>query len=101
MADDFPAWVPKYDAYKGAARKSTQPTGAVIEIIEKGATTDDTTGGSVIVPNEVRINGQPLLASADDPVIVHAIKSNGDGLVRVTLTLFARRVIFAAEGDLP
>src|SRR3569832_247861 len=100
MADDFPAWIPKYGAFAGATAKSKQPTGAIIEIVEKGATTDETTSGSVIAPNEIRINGQPLLASADDPVVVHEIKSNGGDLVRVTLTLFARRVTFAAEGGL-
>ncbi|WP_432091028.1 hypothetical protein [Streptomyces sp. NRRL F-5630] len=82
------------------ARPPAQPTGAVIEIIEKGATTSsDEPGKSVIVPNDVRINGQSLLASADDPVIVHQISTRGDDLVRVTLTLFARRVSIRAEND--
>lgn len=76
-----------------------RPIGAVIEIIERGRTTDDTQGGSIIVPNEVRLNGQPLLASAEDPVIVHQISTRGDDLVRVTLTLFARRVSIRAEHD--
>lgn len=77
------------------------PRGAVIEIIEKGRSTGDATiGDSIITPNDVRINGQSLLASADDPVIVHQISTAGDELVRVTLTLFARRVIIAADGDL-
>ncbi|MYR28733.1 MULTISPECIES: hypothetical protein, partial [unclassified Streptomyces] len=80
--------------------KPAQPTGAVIEIIEKGATTSsDEPGTSVIVPTDVRINGQSLLASADDPVIVHEISTRGDELVRVTLTLFARRVSIRAEND--
>ena len=79
----------------------TGPRGAVIEIIEKGrATSDATIGDSIITPNDIRINGQSLLASADDPVIVHQISTAGDELVRVTLTLFARRVIIAADGDL-
>ncbi|MFG3476463.1 hypothetical protein ACGF3K_14525 [Streptomyces sp. NPDC047980] len=78
---------------------NTKALGAVIEIIEKGRTTDDTSGGSVIVPNDVRINGQSLLASADDPVIVHEMSTRGDELVRVTLTLFARRVSIRAEND--
>ncbi|MFJ4418272.1 hypothetical protein [Streptomyces sp. NPDC088925] len=81
---------------------SEKPTGAVIEIIEKGATTSsDSPGKSVIVPNDVRINGQSLLASADDPVTVtvHEISTRGDDLVRVTLTLFARRLSIRAEND--
>jgi hypothetical protein len=78
------------------------PRGGVIEIIEKGrATSDATIGESIITPNDVRINGQSLLASADDPVVVHEVSTTGDELVRVTLTLFARRVTIAAEGDLP
>lgn len=77
-----------------------EPRGAIIEIIEKGrATSDASPGESVIVPNDVRINGQSLLASADDPVIVHEITSRADGVVRVTLTLFARRVSIRAEND--
>jgi hypothetical protein len=79
-------------------RKPT-PLGAVIEIIERGKTTDDTTGGSVIVPNEVRINGHSLLTSAEEPVIVHEMSTRADDLVRVTLTLFARRVSIRAEND--
>ncbi|WP_435246352.1 hypothetical protein [Streptomyces sp. NRRL F-5630] len=75
-------------------------TAAIIEIIEKGATTSgDEPGESVIAPNEVRLNGQSLLASADDPVIVHEISTRGDELVRVTLTLLARRVSIRAEND--
>ncbi|MFE0225204.1 hypothetical protein ACFU9O_02350 [Streptomyces albidoflavus] len=79
--------------------KRARPSGAVIEIIEKGAATGDEPGRSVIVPNDVRINGQSLLASADDPVIVHEMSTRGDELVRVTLTLFARRVSIRAEND--
>lgn len=42
--------------------ESEKPTAAYIDIIERGVTTnDDTPGGSLIVPNEVRINGIPLL----------------------------------------
>lgn len=78
----------------------SEPRGAVIEIIEVGATTSDATAGdSVIVPNEVRINGQPLLVSADEPVIVHEISSHGNDVVRATLTRLARRVTYRAEHD--
>ncbi len=71
----------------------TRPNGAVIEIIERTSDPDP----DVIVPNEVRINGEALLASADDPVVVHEISTRADDLVRVTLTLFAKRVTIAAE----
>jgi hypothetical protein len=76
------------------------PRGAIIEIIEKGATTsDDSAGQSIIVPNDIRINGQSLLSSADDPVIVHEVSTRADECVRVTLTLLARRVSIRAEND--
>jgi len=69
------------------------PDGAVIEIIER----TDNPDPKYIVPTEVRINGQVLLASADDPVIVHEVSTRGDELVRVTLTLFAKRVTYGHE----
>ncbi|MEU2724063.1 hypothetical protein [Streptomyces smyrnaeus] len=82
--------------YKGPR----QPRGAVIEIIERDhATSDDTIGDSVISPNDIRINGQSLLTSREDPVIVHEVTTRADDLVRVTLTLFARRVSIRAEHD--
>jgi hypothetical protein len=78
----------------------TPARGAIIEIIERGATTsDESAGRSIIVPNDVRINGQSLLTSAEDPVIVHEISARADSCVRVTLTLFARRVSIRAEND--
>ena len=77
------------------------PAAALIEIVERNRSTDDTPGGSVIVPNEVRINGIPLLVPDGESVKVHEIKANGQDIVCVTLTLFARRVTIAAEGDLP
>ena len=106
------AWVAALTAaftyWRGRSmRKSTKPRllssdgprGAIIEIVEKGAVTEDTIGGSVIVPNDVRINGQSLLASADEPVVVHEVSTSADDCVRVTLTLLARRVSMRAEGD--
>jgi hypothetical protein len=83
-------------------RLNTEPQAAFIEIIEKGHSTDDTPG--VIVPNEVRINGIPLLIPAGQQIEVHSLVLNdnerGEDPVCVTLTLFARRVTIAAEGDL-
>lgn len=74
--------------------------GAVIEIIERGRATDDTTGGSIVVPDEIRINGQALLSSAEHPIKVHDVEIEDRSLVYVTLTLLARRVVIAAEDDL-
>lgn len=76
---------------------SDKPQGAVVEIIEKGpALHKDEV--EILVPNEVRINGQQLLCSSDDPVIVHEVSTGGDEAVRVTLTLFAKRVRYDYEG---
>lgn len=84
----------------------TEPQAALIEIIEKDHSTDVNQG--VIVPNEVRINGIPLLIPAGQQIKVHSITLNenehggtyGEDAACVTLTLFARRVTIAAEGDL-
>lgn len=81
--------------------KTDQPQAAIIEIVERGRTTTDTSAGSVIIPNDVRINGQSLLVPRDSPVIVHEISTAPDEVLNVTLTLFARRITIAAEGDLP
>lgn len=67
--------------------------GAVIEIMERTNEPDP----RVIVPNEIRINGEPVLAPADEPVVVHEVSSSSEDFVRVTLTLYARRVIVGAE----
>ncbi|MCX4232011.1 hypothetical protein [Streptomyces ortus] len=91
---------PKKKASKKAAAKTSGPQAAVIEVVEKGRATDSTSGGSVITPNDVRINGQSLLIPRDAEITVHEITSRDDELVTVTLTLFARRVVIAAEQDL-
>lgn len=71
------------------------PQAALIEIIER----TDQPDPKVIVPNEVRINGVPLMASAAEPVEVHAISIASGDVVQVTLTLFARRVVIGTEGN--
>ncbi|MCY9786846.1 hypothetical protein KIK06_23465 [Nocardiopsis sp. EMB25] len=66
--------------------------GVVIEIIEKlppGAAEHPL---GVVVPTEVRINGQALLCSASHPVKIHEIDLDDQSLALVTLTLFARRI---------
>ncbi|RKR92769.1 hypothetical protein BDK92_7249 [Micromonospora pisi] len=74
-----------------------EPRGAVIEIVEKRREPMDTPAGDVIVPNEVRINGQPLLVPEGHPVKVHGIELVNRDEVLVTLTLFARHVVISAE----
>jgi hypothetical protein len=71
--------------------------GAVIEIVEKRHSKSSPPGGDIVIPNEIRINGQPLLCPADTPVKVHEINIQGNDVVLVTLTVFARRVVIAIE----
>lgn len=76
------------------AARRPMPDGAVIEIVER----TDSPDPHVIVPNEVRINGQRLLCPDDHPIRVHEM-SVGSDVVLVTLTVFARRVVIGAEPD--
>lgn len=69
------------------------PEACVIEIVERTNDPDP----RVILPNEIRINGTPVLAPADHPVEIHAINIDASELVQVTLTLFAKRITIAAE----
>lgn len=68
------------------------PDACDIEIIEHTRETDRDGGYGLVVPNEIRINGKPVLAPASDPVIVHEIPIGAHEPVKVTLTLFARVV---------
>ena len=69
------------------------PQACTIEIVER---TDDP-DPLVILPNEIRINGTPVLAPDDEPVEVHGISVSSGDIVKVTLTLYAKRVTIAAE----
>lgn len=92
----------KPDVFAASYEPATagRPRAAMIEIIERDRATDDTAPGSAIVPDDVRINGVSLLVSADDPVTVHEIDVQDRRIVCVTMTLLARRIVIAAEGDL-
>lgn len=76
---------------------SNKPIVPVIEIIETGGP-DAADWPNIIVPNDVRINGVSVLCS-DEPITVHEmiIGPGGDAVARVTLTLFASRVVIASE----
>jgi hypothetical protein len=74
------------------------PDAALIEIVERDHSTGPGAAG-VVVPNDVRINGQSLLCSGEHPVVVHEITTRADQAVYVTLTLLARRVVIGAEND--
>jgi hypothetical protein len=65
-----------------------------IEIVEAGVAPDYV---GPIVPNDVRINGQSILVSSDDPVSIDAIDMHSRDVVRVTLTALARRVEVKSE----
>lgn len=72
------------------------PAAAVVEIVERGLRTDHTTGGSIVVPDQIRVNGMPLLV---EPNITIA-KLGDREAARVTITLYARRIVVAGENDL-
>jgi len=78
-----------------------EPQGAVIEILERRDRQYTGPEGEVIVPNEVRINGQALLCSADHPITVHEIEMADRKAVLVTFTVFAKRVVVGAEEPHP
>lgn len=78
---------------------------AFVEIVERvpaGRDIDTTTRG-FIRPNEVRINGIPLAVPRDNAITVHKVDLGDDDVVKVTLTLFARRVFIGGEsaGEVP
>lgn len=77
------------------------PRAAVIEIYERGGDTTDVGPGSILAPNEIRINGSPVYSSADHPVVVQGIRVDQPGAVYVTLTVLARRVIIDTAVDVP
>lgn len=69
-----------------------QRRGADIEIIDRGS------GDPVLVPSAVRINGVDIPIPSGTKIRVHDISE--DEAVTITLTMFARRIVIAAEGDL-
>ena len=78
---------------------SDLPDAAVIEIIDPAP--GGAGGRSLVVPKEIRINGRPVLAPADAPVVVHEIRVSGDvDVVQVTLTLFARLVKIGHQDEM-
>lgn len=76
---------------------------ALIEIVERVRTTEDMDAdamtGGYVRPQEIRLNGVPLAVPLGAPITVHPIVLNdgGDDLLKVTFTLYARRVVFGAE----
>lgn len=72
-----------------------------IEIVERTSAANIAAGRGLVFPNEIRINGRPVLAPADHPVFMHGFAVNGSEVVQVTLTLFARVVRVSQESNDP
>lgn len=70
----------------------TERRGADIEIIDPDGDVP------VLVPSKVRINGTEVLIPAGASIRIGEI-SDDEG-VTVTITMYARRIVIAAEGDL-
>lgn len=81
--------------FMGEPQPSERPKGAFIEIVEKVKPGD--VDGATIFPTEIRINGTPVLVPAGEAVIVHEMSVPSDDLVKVTMTVFARRVSMFQE----
>lgn len=79
----------------------TRPRASVIEIIAKDYRPTEDGPGSIIIPREVRINGVSVYTANgnNDGIKISDIRL-GDNLVTVNLTLIARRLTIAADGDL-
>lgn len=81
---------------------------ALVEILEyipsKDAVIDH--GDAPIRVNQLRINGEPILCPKGEPITVHALEfnrppgenSDEDDLVKVTVTMFAHRVVIEQRG---
>lgn len=66
--------------------------GADIQIIERNV------GGGILVPSAVRINGTEVAIPAGANIRIGDICD--DEAVTVTITMFASRIVIAAEDDL-
>lgn len=78
--------------------ESQRPRGAIIEIVERRRIpVADTEFSDIIIPDDIRINGQSLLAPVDHPIKVHELEIGSDSMVLVTLTLVAKRVVIGHE----
>lgn len=97
--DDVERW---HTDYQNALPALTRPYGAVVDIYEHLRPGDDPDASpGLLIPDEVCINGIPLLLTEEGPIIEQIDMSPpADGRVRaakVTLTLYARRVRIDAK----
>lgn len=83
------------EAVKQAPKKELEAQGAVIEIIETNPLPDGHPG--VMKPNEIRINGIPVLVPAEGGIEIENLEYNIGELSKeplvVRLRLFARRIV--------
>lgn len=74
------------------------PLAVVVEITQRGRT-EDTAGGSLILPSDVKINGVSVLTQGG--VKVHEMEITPcKEIAMVTITLPVRLLVIGAEGDL-
>lgn len=83
-----------------AAAPKTKPRASVIEIVATGRQPTEDGAGSIIIPREVRINGVSVYTADRQNGIRVSDINLGDDMVKVTLTLIARRLVIAADSDL-
>lgn len=85
---------------------SNRPAPAFVEIVERGHPGYDEADprSGYIKPNEVRINGVPLAVPRGEQIEVHGVQMNdttGDDVLKVTLTIFARKVVLGPDEPTP
>lgn len=69
---------------------------ALVEIVERRKKPEPgSRDWGIVVPNQVRINGQEIVIPRDRPITVHDMTA--DDAVLVTLTVYARRVFVGHE----
>lgn len=116
---EHPAWTAAAERWRDRFHDAAvydrpgRPRGALVEVIERyDPVREDPTGPGtpgVLIPNEIRLNGVPLLITEDGPV-VHAVNiarrtpaedtppdDRDTGECLVTMTVLARRVVFGSE----
>ena len=76
----------------------SKPRASVVEIIASGRKPTEDGGGSIVVPNEVRINGVSVFTTGNGVKISEF--TLGDETVSVNLTLVVRKLTIAAASDL-
>ncbi|WP_020135027.1 hypothetical protein [Streptomyces sp. 351MFTsu5.1] len=78
-----------------------KPRASIIEIIATGYKPTNDGPGSMIIPRELRINGVSVYsANRDNGGIKVSDIRLGDDMVTVNVTLVARKLVIAADGDL-